>query len=49
MLNILDYIRETHPDVYERTRYNIIEISGALADKQANHLRAKVESQGFSV
>ncbi|KAK9372020.1 S-adenosyl-L-methionine-dependent methyltransferase [Lipomyces chichibuensis] len=48
MLNILDYIRETHPDVYERTRYNIIEISGALADKQANHLRAKVESQGFS-
>ncbi|KAK9486498.1 S-adenosyl-L-methionine-dependent methyltransferase [Lipomyces starkeyi] len=48
MLNILDYIRETHPDVYERTRYNIIEISGALADKQANHLRTKVESQGFS-
>ncbi|KAK9351364.1 S-adenosyl-L-methionine-dependent methyltransferase [Lipomyces doorenjongii] len=48
MLNILDYIRETHPDVYERTRYNIIEISGALADKQANHLRAKIESQGFS-
>ncbi|KAK9320246.1 S-adenosyl-L-methionine-dependent methyltransferase [Lipomyces orientalis] len=48
MLNVLDYIRETHPDVYERTRYNIIEISGALADKQASHLLTKVESQGFS-
>ncbi|KAK9448773.1 S-adenosyl-L-methionine-dependent methyltransferase [Limtongia smithiae] len=45
MLNILDYIRESHPDVYERTRYNIIEISGALAEKQLRH---KLERQGFS-
>lgn len=49
MLNILDYIRETHPDVYERTRYNIIEISGALAAKQAERsLQDKIERQGFS-
>lgn len=34
MLDMLDYIRETQADVYERTRYNIIEISSALAQKQ---------------
>lgn len=32
--NILDYLRDVHPDVYERTRYNIIEISGNLANLQ---------------
>jgi hypothetical protein len=39
MLNILDCIRDTYPDVYERTKYRIIEISPALADLQ----RAKVD------
>ncbi|CDZ98080.1 Putative S-adenosyl-L-methionine-dependent methyltransferase MidA [Phaffia rhodozyma] len=34
MTNILDYIEEVHPDVYERTSYRIIEISKKLADKQ---------------
>ncbi|KXN90688.1 hypothetical protein AN958_03973 [Leucoagaricus sp. SymC.cos] len=29
--SILDYLKDCHPDVYERTRYNIIEISGNLA------------------
>ncbi|KAK7207153.1 S-adenosyl-L-methionine-dependent methyltransferase [Myxozyma melibiosi] len=49
MLNILDYIRETHPDVYERTRYNIIEISETLAAKQAARaLQDKIDRQGFS-
>jgi len=32
--NILDHIRDQYPDVYERTRYNIIEISASLADLQ---------------
>lgn len=32
--NMLDYIRDHHPEVYERTRYNIIEISGSLAKLQ---------------
>ncbi|GJE98574.1 SAM-dependent methyltransferase [Phanerochaete sordida] len=32
--NILDYLREVHPEVYDRTRYNIIEISGNLASLQ---------------
>ncbi|KAF8456280.1 S-adenosyl-L-methionine-dependent methyltransferase [Terfezia claveryi] len=36
MTNILDYIRDTDPDVYERTRYKIIEISPQLADLQRN-------------
>jgi hypothetical protein len=38
MLNILDYIREVDPDVYERTRYRVIEISAALAALQKKHV-----------
>lgn len=38
MVNILDYLREHHPQVYSRTRYNIIEISAALAGKQESRL-----------
>ncbi|KAI9889645.1 MAG: hypothetical protein M1814_005153 [Vezdaea aestivalis] len=42
MQNILDYIYSYHPEVYERTRYKIIEISGSLAGLQkeaaAKHL-----------
>lgn len=34
MLNILDYIRDVEPEVYERTQYRIIEISAQLADLQ---------------
>ncbi|KZV93128.1 DUF185-domain-containing protein [Exidia glandulosa HHB12029] len=37
--NILDFLQERHPEVYERTRYRIIEISGALAKKQQEALR----------
>ena len=33
-LDILDYLRAYYPDVYERTRYNIIEISASLAKLQ---------------
>jgi hypothetical protein len=34
MAGILDFLRVAEPEVYQRTRYNIIEISGQLADLQ---------------
>ncbi|KAI4523754.1 DUF185-domain-containing protein [Schizophyllum commune Loenen D] len=37
--DILDYLRDVYPAVYERTRYNIIEISGNLAELQKRRLR----------
>ncbi|KZT07276.1 DUF185-domain-containing protein [Laetiporus sulphureus 93-53] len=37
-LDILDYLRERYPEVYERTRYNIIEISGNLVQLQRKKL-----------
>jgi hypothetical protein len=46
MLNILDYIRANHPDVYDRTRYKIIEISPALATLQNKHLMNSAASRG---
>jgi SAM-dependent MidA family methyltransferase len=36
--SILDYLKEAHSDVYERTRYHIIEISGNLAKLQKRRL-----------
>lgn len=38
MLNILDYLREHEPAVYERTQYKIIEISSNLAALQKRQL-----------
>ncbi|KAI8996973.1 S-adenosyl-L-methionine-dependent methyltransferase [Pilobolus umbonatus] len=35
MMNILDYIQQNEPAVYKRTQYNIIEISGKLAERQS--------------
>ncbi|KAK3945437.1 DUF185-domain-containing protein [Diplogelasinospora grovesii] len=53
MLNILDYIRDVHPDVYDRTRYRIIEISEQLANIQTrqahNHHADKVEIVNQSI
>lgn len=40
MTNILNHIRHVDPDVYERTRYRIIEISPALAAKQTANIEA---------
>ena len=37
-LDVLDYIQEEYPEVYDRTRYNIIEISGSLARVQKEKL-----------
>ncbi|KAF8623210.1 hypothetical protein AX15_006448 [Amanita polypyramis BW_CC] len=36
--DILDCIREEYPDVYDRTRYHIIEISSSLARRQKQKL-----------
>lgn len=33
-IDILDFIRNAYPEVYERTHYNIVEISGRLAKIQ---------------
>ncbi|KZP21038.1 DUF185-domain-containing protein [Athelia psychrophila] len=38
--DILDYLRDEHPEVYDRTQYNIIEISGNLAKLQQEKLGA---------
>ncbi len=46
MLNILDYIRENEPDVYDRTKYKIIEISHNLANLQAKQLMRTAGSRG---
>lgn len=49
MLNILDYIRAVDPQVYARTRYNVIEISPALAAMQGKHLlSAAADSRGHA-
>ena len=33
-MDILDFIQNEYPEVYERTHYNIVEISGRLARLQ---------------
>lgn len=37
-LDILNYLRKEYPEVYDRTRYNIIEISGSLVKLQREKL-----------
>ncbi|OCK81026.1 DUF185-domain-containing protein [Lepidopterella palustris CBS 459.81] len=48
MLNILDYIRDVHPEVYERTKFKVIEISTSLASLQADGLRRSAYARGHS-
>jgi hypothetical protein len=48
MLNILDYLREVDPDVYNRTRFRIIEISSSLASLQANQLQRNASAKGHA-
>jgi hypothetical protein len=48
MLNILDYIRDADPMVYERTRFRIIEISTSLASLQQQQLLATARSRGHA-
>ncbi|MCJ1449437.1 MAG: hypothetical protein MMC23_009957 [Stictis urceolatum] len=46
MLNILDHIRDFYPEVYERTKFKIIEISPAMASLQTSQLAQNTNSQG---
>lgn len=46
MLNILDFIRDTDHEVYQRTKFKIIEISPALADLQYQNLMDTLEARG---
>jgi len=46
MLNILDYIRVEHPEVYQRTKFRIIEISSSLAGLQAHQLKQSAYARG---
>ena len=48
MLNILDYIRDLHPDVYARTRFKVIEISSALALLQQAQFTRSASSRGHA-
>jgi hypothetical protein len=48
MLNILDYIRNVHPEVYERTQYKVIEISSNLASLQNRNLRGNAMARGHA-
>lgn len=48
MLNVLDYIRDLHPEVYERTKFKVIEISSALASLQSSQLRRSASSRGHT-
>lgn len=46
MVNVLDFIRETDPEVYARTKYKIIEISSSLATLQTGQLSRTAASRG---
>jgi len=48
MLNILDYIRDTDPEVYARTKFKVIEITPSLASLQQQHLQKSASSRGHS-
>ncbi|KAI0011964.1 DUF185-domain-containing protein [Xylariaceae sp. FL0662B] len=48
MLNILDYIRDIEPSVYDRTKYNIIEISPSLAALQNAQLMSNAATRGHA-
>jgi hypothetical protein len=48
MLNILDYIRDADPSVYERTQFKIIEISSSLAKLQADQLLRSAGARGHA-
>lgn len=44
MLNILDYIRDTDPEVYQRTKFRIIEVSHSMASIQLANLQKSPSS-----
>ena len=48
MLNILDFIRDCHPEVYERTKFRVIEISNQLAQLQQQGLGQSAYARGHA-
>lgn len=48
MRNILDYIRDVDPAVYNRTKYKIIEISTRLAAVQTSQLMQSADARGHA-
>ncbi|KAK2741893.1 hypothetical protein FQN57_005452 [Myotisia sp. PD_48] len=46
MLNILDYIRDVDPEVYQRTKFKVIEISSSLASLQQRNLNHSIHAGG---
>ncbi|CAK9440641.1 uncharacterized protein LODBEIA_P46580 [Lodderomyces beijingensis] len=48
MCNILNYIKQQEPEIYDRTQYKIIEISNQLAEKQAKSYQKRLQSEGLS-
>jgi Putative S-adenosyl-L-methionine-dependent methyltransferase len=46
MRNVLDYLRDNAPEVYERTQYKIIEISPSLAKIQSTKVQEALSSEG---
>ncbi|KAI9719979.1 MAG: hypothetical protein M1812_003104 [Candelaria pacifica] len=48
MLNVLDYIRATDPEVYARTKFKIIEISSSLALLQKQQVSKTAASRGHA-
>ncbi|KAK6001308.1 hypothetical protein QM012_002639 [Aureobasidium pullulans] len=48
MMNILDYIRQTDPEVYARTRFRVIEVSSALASIQGSQLMRNAQAKGHA-
>ena len=48
MLNMLDHIRDIYPDVYNRTKFKVIEISSALATMQTSQLTRSASSRGHT-
>lgn len=48
MVNVLDHIRETEPEMYLRTRYKVIEISKQLAQKQRSAIAQVAHDRGHA-
>lgn len=46
MLNVLDFIRDTDHEVYQRTKFKIIEISPSLAHLQMKNLQESAHAAG---
>jgi len=48
MINMLDHIRSVYPEVYERTKFKIIEISTRLATLQSSQMMRSADSRGHA-